>query len=70
MAMTFSTDVVIDPSNTIQTKAIQAPITSGGSTYGAGSSGQVLKSNGTSVYWDDESNGTPITDNEIDSLFT
>lgn len=35
-------------------KYLTAPTSSNGSTYGAGSSGQVLKSNGTSVYW-----GTP-----------
>lgn len=40
----------------IQTSIIKAPTSSGGSTYGVGSSGQVLKSNGTTVYWASDSN--------------
>ena len=35
---------------------ISAPTTSGGTTYGAGSDGQVLKSNGTTVYWANDTN--------------
>ena len=35
----------------VKIKQIQAPTASNGSTYGLGTSGQVLKSNGTSVYW-------------------
>lgn len=38
--------------DTIQTTVIKAPTTAGGTTYGPGTSGQVLKSNGSSVYWD------------------
>jgi len=34
-----------------QLKTIYAPTSSNGTTYGAGSAGQVLTSNGTSVYW-------------------
>ena len=30
---------------------LQLPTTSGGSTYGYGSAGQILKSNGTTAYW-------------------
>ena len=41
----------------LQITTIKAPTASGGSTYGAGTSGQALMSNGNSVYW-----GTPITD--------
>lgn len=37
--------------DTMQTKIIKAPTSSGGTTYGPGSNGQVLKSNGTSTYW-------------------
>lgn len=37
--------------NKIQITTIAAPTSSGGSTYGTGTDGQVLKSNGTSVYW-------------------
>jgi hypothetical protein len=38
----------------MQVTSLNAPTASGGSTYGAGSSGQVLRSNGTSVYWSDD----------------
>lgn len=34
----------------LEVTSILAPTTSGGTTYGVGSNGQVLKSNGTSVY--------------------
>lgn len=36
---------------------LNAPITSGGTTYGPGSDNQVLKSNGSSVYWASDSQG-------------
>ena len=55
MSMTFATDVVVDSGNSIKTKKILAPTTSGGSTYGVGSNEQVLKSNGTDTYWGDAS---------------
>ena len=51
MSMTFATDVIIQNGQTIQTNKVLAPTSSGGSTYGAGSSGQVLTSNGTGSYW-------------------
>ena len=35
----------------IQTTTIDAPTTAGGISYGPGTNGQVLTSNGTSVYW-------------------
>lgn len=38
-------------SGAIKTPKVEAPTTSGGTTYGAGTSGQVLKTNGTTVYW-------------------
>ena len=38
-------------SSTGQFQIIKAPTTSNGTTFNAGSNGQVLKSNGTSVYW-------------------
>lgn len=41
---------------TLKLKTINAPTTSGGTTYGAGSNGQILKSNGTTVYWASDSN--------------
>lgn len=37
--------------DTIQAKYYHVPTSSGGSTYGAGSNGQVLRSNGTTSYW-------------------
>ena len=40
----------------VQTKVINAPTTSGGATYGPGSNGQVLKSNGTTTYWASDNN--------------
>ena len=40
----------------IKLDIIQAPTSSGGTTYGKGSSGQVLKSNGSTVYWDADNN--------------
>lgn len=37
--------------STLQLTSILAPSTSGGSTHTTGSNGQILKSNGSSVYW-------------------
>ena len=37
--------------NTLQVTSLHAPTASNGSTYGAGSNGQVLTSNGTNSYW-------------------
>ena len=39
--------------DTLQVTTIKAPTSSGGTTYGPGTSGQVLKSNGTMTYWAD-----------------
>jgi len=36
---------------TAQLAILKAPTASNGTTYGPGTSGYVLKSNGTSVYW-------------------
>lgn len=47
--------------DTIQTKTIKIPTASGGSTYGAGTSGQVVKSNGTSAYWANDTTYTAQT---------
>jgi len=38
-------------STTAQFQILRAPTSSNGTTYGPGTSGQILKSNGTSVYW-------------------
>lgn len=43
------TDAVL--TDTVQTSTVKAPTTSGGTTYGVGTSGQVLTTNGTTVYW-------------------
>ena len=43
---------------TLKLRTINAPTSSGGTTYGPGSSGQVLKSNGTTMYWANDSYST------------
>lgn len=49
--------------DTLQVTTIKAPTSSG--TYGPGTSGQVLKSNGSSVYWTSDSNtDTKVTQSE------
>ncbi len=45
-------------SSELQTRTINAPTESNGTTYGAGTSGQVLKSNGSSAYWGTDSTVT------------
>ena len=42
--------------DTLQVTKIKAPTTAGGTTYGPGSNGQVLKSNGETAYWASDSN--------------
>lgn len=42
----------------VQATKIKVPTTSGGTTCGVGSDGQVLKSNGTSTYWGTDNNTT------------
>lgn len=42
--------------DTLQVTTIKAPTSSGGTTYGPGTNGQVLKSNGTTTYWASDSN--------------
>ena len=58
-----------------QFQIIKAPTTSNGSTYGIGSNGQILKSNGTTIYWaNDENNAVtqiPTTyNNNYEILFS
>ena len=43
-------------SGTVQVTTLHAPTSSNSTTYGAGSNGHVLKSNGTSVYWAADNN--------------
>lgn len=40
--------------------SLTAPTSSGGTSYGVGSTGQVLKSNGSTIYWGDET-GLPLS---------
>lgn len=44
--------------STLQLTSILAPSTSGGSTYTSGTNGQILKSNGSSVYWAADNSAT------------
>ena len=44
--------------STLQLTSILAPSTSGGSTYTTGTNGQILKSNGSSVYWAADNSAT------------
>ena len=46
--------------NKIQITSISAPTSAGGTTYGLGTNGQVLKSNGSSVYWTSDSNSDTL----------
>lgn len=50
----------------IQTKSLKIPTTSGGTTYGVGSNGQVLKSNGSTIYWGTDNN----TDTKVTQTVT
>lgn len=67
MALTFATDVVMNQDKKIKTKIIDLPTTASGSTYGPGSNGQIIKSNGTNAYWADDNEIATL--NEIDALF-
>ena len=58
MSMTFDTDVVVNNGKSVQTNKVLAPTESGGSTYGAGTSGQVLTSSGSGTYWGTPNAGT------------
>ena len=42
----------------IQITTLNAPTAAGGSSYGPGTNGYVLKSNGSSVYWGEDNNTT------------
>lgn len=42
--------------DTLHVTTIKAPTSSGGTTYGPGTNGQILKSNGTTTYWAADSN--------------
>ena len=72
MALTFDTDIIANAGKTVKLNKISAPTSSGGSAYGTGTSGQVLKSNGTTIYWasDDNTTYSAISNSDIDALFT
>ena len=55
--------------DTLQTKIIKAPTSSGGTTYGPGTSGQVLKSNGTTVYWGSDNNSVTGVKGNAESTY-
>ena len=57
-----ATDTVY--STTSQFQILNIPTSSNGTTYGPGTSGQILKTNGTSVYWSNETDtDTKVTQN-------
>lgn len=43
--------------NKAQLTTLEAPTSAGGSTFGPGTNGQILKSNGSSLYWSDDNGG-------------
>ena len=47
--------------NKLQITSISAPTSAGGTTYDTGTDGQVLKSNGTSIYWGTDNNSGTVT---------
>lgn len=53
---TLTGNVTVNAGKSIQLNTLKIPTSSGGSTYGVGSNGQVLKSNGTTVYWAEDNN--------------
>ena len=53
---TVSGDVTFKDSKVVQLNTLKVPTAAGGSTYGAGTNGQVLKTNGTTVYWGSDNN--------------
>lgn len=55
--------------DTLQVTTVKAPTTAGGTTYGPGTSGQVLKTNGTSVYWGADSNAVTGVKGNAESTY-
>jgi hypothetical protein len=56
--ITCNTDTTVTAGKVLKFNKINIPATSGGTDYGTGSNGKVLKSNGTTVYWGDDNNTT------------
>lgn len=50
MAMTFATDINTN-GYTVKADKISAPLSSGGTEFGLGTDGYVIKTNGSTVYW-------------------
>ena len=72
MALTFDVDITVNPGKILKFNKINAPTSSDGSSYSAGTNEQVLKSNGTTIYWadDNDTTFTVISNDDIDALFT
>lgn len=51
MSMSFNSDVSVNNGYQLQLNKVSAPTVSSSSTYGNGSSNQVIMSNGTTVFW-------------------
>ena len=47
---------------TLQTQILNIPTTSGGTTYGPGTDGYIVSTNGTSIYWRGVKNNTTVGD--------
>lgn len=58
--LNVTNDVTISSGKMLKFNRINAPTSSGVLTYGPGTSGQVLKSNGTTVYWGDNGDSNII----------
>lgn len=54
-----ATDTIYSTTNQFQ--ILKIPTSSNGTTYGMGDNGQILKSNGTSVYWANDNDTTNLT---------
>lgn len=57
---TLTGGLTITAGQVLKFNTINAPTASDGTTYGPGTNGQVLKSNGTTVYWANDSNSTTV----------
>jgi hypothetical protein len=57
-SLSCSGNITVNNGYYLKLNKISAPTSSNGTTYGYGSNGQVLKSNGSTVYWASDSTGT------------
>ena len=64
----FTFKNLVSLSGGLQTNILKIPTSSGGSTFGMGSSGQVLKTNGSTVYWGSDNNTTYTFTNKAATL--